>query len=294
MRAVVLTTLVGCGFSGPALDEVDAAAADASAEAIDGALIDSDDDGTPDATDNCPEPNDQANFDGDARGDVCDPCPHLADDDADPDGDGIGAGCDPRPTEQDTRLLWTSFDAVDPIAGWNVDAGTWVVQDGRLWQTDPDVAFGIATPPLGTSLGRLSMAMRFELVTLGPRDGTIPSHGVGMASARESGRYNACIVHQGVTSPPALLAASNWPGGAGSSSADEVMWTGTFTTSSQIALVHDTSGSNHCAASQVTAQAPVSLDVSTDRDSVTTGMASMYTQRAAAAFDYLFIVEIGD
>jgi hypothetical protein len=57
-----------------------------------GTGAESDDDGAPDACDNCPlDANaDQADADGDSRGDVCDPCPGDPGDDA--DGDGICAG----------------------------------------------------------------------------------------------------------------------------------------------------------------------------------------------------------
>jgi hypothetical protein len=59
---------------------------------------DSDGDGLSDIDDNCPlAPNaDQANVDGDALGNVCDPCdgPQLG---IDSDGDGIDDACDPCP-----------------------------------------------------------------------------------------------------------------------------------------------------------------------------------------------------
>ena len=57
----------------------------------------SDDDGIPDAQDNCPNiPNpDQSNTDDDGVGDVCDNCPDISNpDQADLDGDGSGDACD--------------------------------------------------------------------------------------------------------------------------------------------------------------------------------------------------------
>jgi hypothetical protein len=52
-----------------------------------------------DNVDNCPAAAnaDQHDEDGDAIGDVCDPCPHLTGTAADADGDGVGDACDPQP-----------------------------------------------------------------------------------------------------------------------------------------------------------------------------------------------------
>jgi hypothetical protein len=61
---------------------------------------DVDDDGIPDAIDNCPTVYnpDQADADGDGIGDVCDNCPTVHNpDQADADGDGIGDVCDNCP-----------------------------------------------------------------------------------------------------------------------------------------------------------------------------------------------------
>jgi hypothetical protein len=89
-----------------------------------GLVTDTDDDGTPDDTDNCPDvPNanqadtdndgignacdncpavanaNQADTDGDGHGNACDNCPNVANaDQADADGDGIGNACDNCPT----------------------------------------------------------------------------------------------------------------------------------------------------------------------------------------------------
>ncbi len=62
-------------------------------------IKDTDADGVPDDVDNCPfVPNaDQADFDGDGFGDVCDVCPINAGSQADGDGDGLGDECDPCP-----------------------------------------------------------------------------------------------------------------------------------------------------------------------------------------------------
>ena len=58
---------------------------------------DADDDGVPDALDNCPGAfnPDQADADGDGVGNICDNCPFAVNaDQADADGDGIGDRCD--------------------------------------------------------------------------------------------------------------------------------------------------------------------------------------------------------
>jgi len=59
---------------------------------------DTDNDGVPDASDNCPStPNpDQADSDGDGVGDVCDNCPAAFNpDQRDTNGDGVGDVCTP-------------------------------------------------------------------------------------------------------------------------------------------------------------------------------------------------------
>jgi hypothetical protein len=73
---------------------------------------DSDGDGIPDTSDNCPDiaNHDQANEDGDGFGEVCDPCPQLAGAAiADADGDKIGDACDPNPGTRDMLWLFEGF-----------------------------------------------------------------------------------------------------------------------------------------------------------------------------------------
>lgn len=73
---------------------------------------DSDADGIPDSTDNCPTaPNaNQADGDGDGKGDACDVCPTIANpDQADADLDGVGDVCDNCPTL--VNAMQTNADA---------------------------------------------------------------------------------------------------------------------------------------------------------------------------------------
>ena len=73
-------------------------------------VADTDADGVPDASDNCPAtPNaDQADADGDGVGDACDNCPDLANaGQQDTDGDGVGDACQSCPA----TLVLSDFSA---------------------------------------------------------------------------------------------------------------------------------------------------------------------------------------
>ena len=87
---------------------------------VDGSpFIDSDGDGKMDADDNCRDvPNaDQGNEDGDAFGDVCDPCP-IDSNNTDGDSDGVGDACDPHPgMGGDQIVAFDGFHNGVP-AGW--------------------------------------------------------------------------------------------------------------------------------------------------------------------------------
>ena len=90
------------------------------------AVADSDDDGVPDATDNCPAIANapQTNYDRDRFGDVCDPCPPVANDaPADSDSDGVADACDPEPATTGDRIF--VFDAfANGASGW-LATGPW-------------------------------------------------------------------------------------------------------------------------------------------------------------------------
>lgn len=98
--------------------------------------LDTDGDGVPDDSDNCPAVANPAQLDedGDHVGDACDPCPMFAAN-ADTDGDGIGDACDPHPDSAiDHVVLFEGFHAGIPPT-WAADAG---------WTADSDDVIGTA------------------------------------------------------------------------------------------------------------------------------------------------------
>jgi hypothetical protein len=106
-------------------------------DAMTGSDGDSDGDGVPNSSDNCPNvPNpDQHDEDGDGVGDVCDPCPQIAHEaPTDSDGDGIPDVCDPRPTTAGDHLAeFFGFEGATLPAGWTGATGTdLVVADDSL------------------------------------------------------------------------------------------------------------------------------------------------------------------
>ncbi len=105
---------------------VDAAITDAFVpiDTVDGPPGDGDADGVMDSADNCPAAAnaDQHDEDGDAIGDVCDPCPHLAGTAADGDGDGVGDACDPQPGVAKQRIRFFDPFTADR-ADWDHESG---------------------------------------------------------------------------------------------------------------------------------------------------------------------------
>lgn len=110
---------------------------------------DTDGDGIPDISDNCPAiaNADQHDHDGDGRGDVCDVCPHLFDAGGDTDGDGVGDACDPRPgTPGDHILFFEGF--YGPVA-WTAVQGQltdWTFDGNTAHQANTTGVFQIVRP----------------------------------------------------------------------------------------------------------------------------------------------------
>jgi hypothetical protein len=97
--------------------------------------VDTDNDGKPDTSDNCPKVanNDQFDEDGDKIGDACDLCPQVSDTGADADGDKIGDACDPEPGTANSIWLYNGFTGGLPVAGARSDH--WTASNGNVVTT---------------------------------------------------------------------------------------------------------------------------------------------------------------
>jgi len=122
---------------------------------------DSDMDGAPDASDNCPAiPNaDQANADGDAFGDVCDACPATADPAACPDDDNDGF-------TDDAETLTIGTDAGYPCGynSWPADLWDQPPLSANKITVQDLTAFIAPVRRLGTSPGDADFNARWDLL----------------------------------------------------------------------------------------------------------------------------------
>jgi hypothetical protein len=100
--------------------------------------IDADGDGVDDAIDNCLGMNnpEQYNEDGDAKGDMCDPCPigPSVQDDLDHDGDGVGNACDPfdDTVNHDRILVFEAFNGAVSASATRFGDGADTFNNGTI------------------------------------------------------------------------------------------------------------------------------------------------------------------
>ena len=92
--------------------------------ALEPAPVDTDGDGVPDETDNCPlvQNAGQADGDEDGSGDACDNCPEVPNtDQTDSDSDGTGDECDECPTDPDKIVMGLCGCGISDSDDWDID-----------------------------------------------------------------------------------------------------------------------------------------------------------------------------
>jgi hypothetical protein len=254
--------------------------------------VDTDGDTFLDPEDNCPTtPNmDQRDHDEDDRGDACDGCPHLGDTALDGDGDGIGDACDPR-DGIDTVVVFDGFyDDSTALADWTANNGTWEVSGDALRQTDPKGGSvwwqaPIARAYVDLAYVPISVGPAYDVTQNGqtrrvhPSVGTVAgasdpdNHGYGCAIAKDpSNRVTAWSVID-----------DQWSG-------TPETWTGDLVVAERYRIVQSLATENACTFAQGVAA------TSSDSASLgaTDGTLAIYTAATAIAFDYVFVVAIGE
>jgi hypothetical protein len=284
--AFLLGLLSACGFSltsapgigedgGPSDGPIDAAEIDA----IDGSPdVDTDGDGLNDAVDNCASVSnlDQRNWDLDARGDACDPCPHLPSADADGDGDGVGDACDPRPTiAGDSRALWLGFSTSADLTGWTDGntggTGAWAVTGGALVQSiaDPSQFASLATP---VSYQRIYVATSIEVVSLAA------NATLGVCTGWNGNSFDCCNVN--TTNGAAVAEAQT-----GTAIKSNLPWPAAVAAGARIDIVQNMLTANTC-------RFGTAVTVQTTPTAIS-GKVLFFVGHAAAKYRYLFVVQIG-
>jgi len=180
-------------------------------------MLDSDGDGIKDNVDNCrlkANPN-QENEDGDAFGDVCDPCPPNQNN-TDSDGDGVGDLCDPEPNMMgNTITLFDGFNyASPPMNVVLFPSASWTFPLGqvRLANLGGNLRAGYLFPQQGG--GQNAVDAVYTSYTISQLSTGIPA-GVGVVQRFDASQQNgvACLIGRGVTGLPSIriLATNDEP-----------------------------------------------------------------------------------
>jgi hypothetical protein len=266
---LVLAAAGGCSFPHGSLSE------NPDAPMPDVPDVDTDGDGLADRLDNCPNAanGDQKDHDADSHGDACDRCPHLASaTDPDEDNDGVGDACDPRPmTAGDHIALWEPFDAA-AVPAWS-RMGDWSEGNGAVTQSrTPGEAF-LLLPTVFAHPYVMTSVTANSLVGANAQ--------IGMCTSLAAGQYYCCILK--VSGP--TLASTSYGNVTNFKSAT---WTGQFAQGSSVTLEENEVGAHDC----IARQSATSVTATTTLGA-TSGQFQLYMQDAAATYDYVFAVEIG-
>ena len=286
--ALTLLASAACSFQPRAANHGDAGGDDAPGDVGPDGPADTDGDGVPDVIDNCPTMANanQRDHDVDGRGDVCDLCPHIPESsDTDTDGDGVGDACDPRPsTPGDHIALWDGFYDANDIASWPPSAGaTLSVSQGRLVVGNPTASFLYTFPP-GIQFSN-AYAVTSVRVTATAAASSGPF--VQMQNGNNAIDQAYWCTLAASTNGNTATAYGFWPTQPGETTS--VAWPGTFGVTTDVVMTDQLSGAAHtCTLSQGAKMVSPGTGIGPHA-----GVVILGAQYATAAFDYLFVVEIG-
>jgi hypothetical protein len=236
---------------------------------------DGDGDGVLDEMDNCPSVANanQRDHDGDKHGDPCDGCPHLADaTDPDADADGVGDACDPRPMlAGDEIALWEPFDdAVLPSSYVRMGIGS--ANSGGVTQNNTNGESYLLLPNVFV---HPYVATSFEVEGV---NGASARGGTCSSMDSTTGQYYCCMVK---ASGPTLGASSYGP----VTSFHNLPWSGSFAVGTKVDMSQNEVGDHDCQQGALT---------TTTQLGSTNGKVGLFLESAAATYDYVFVVEIGN
>lgn len=162
---------------------------------------DRDGDGVPDTSDNCPDVKnaDQANDDGDARGNACDSCPFIADNGTDTDGDGLADLCDPDPMGTVHDAVWLQNDFAMALPASYAATSGWTATQGALHVADAGNTQNWFTIPLATTgrtFDHFALSVGFTVTSQSSSSNNEADLGFSLLDA-SSNREVDCVLAQG-------------------------------------------------------------------------------------------------
>lgn len=293
---------------------------DAPPNAIDAMVVpdakpaDKDNDGVPDAKDNCPNVANplQRDHDADGLGDICDNCPHLANPiQEDNDEDSVGDLCDPHPAISGDRIaMFDGFydDGAGLPSGWLSQAGdasTWSRSGGFLRQTGGDANERIIT-------WLQSSGFSNEAIDVKVRIDEVPPFATGQSGVRTAGalvdfvggtvpaHYYLCVPRDDLSMSTTTEAFIYRQEDGQFFQGDHQAWgsemapgmTYTMTVALGEDMTRDPPDGNarcHVAA----AAGPLDLTYSGQLLAAETGSAGLRTNGVKASFDYVVVYELG-